>query len=169
MADASVRDLTKALGERLSLTVEENVGLTLDDGDDLPTVRGGWKGCLVGTVLIKKRYNMEAMEHTLANVWRPVKGMHMRVLGSNLFAFYFFHPVDMQRVLAVGPWHFANHVMVLKEMPTGKQVSRDDLYEVPFWIQIHGLPPDRLTIETGKRIGAEVGRCVEVDDGGGDS
>ncbi|GKV02665.1 hypothetical protein SLEP1_g15064 [Rubroshorea leprosula] len=112
---------------------------------------------------------MEAMEDTLADVWRPVKGMHMRVLGKNLFAFYFFHPVDMQRVLAVGPRHFVNHVMVLKEVPIGKHVTRDKLYEVPFWIQIHGLPPDRLTIETSKQIGAGLGRCVEVDDGGSDS
>ncbi|GLT49039.1 hypothetical protein SLA2020_226240 [Shorea laevis] len=93
--------------------------------------------------------------------------MHMRVLGKNLFAFYFFHPVDMQRVLAVGPWRFVNHVMVLKEVQGGKQVSKDDLYEVPFWIQIHGLPPDRLNAETGKRIGENLGRLLEVDDGGG--
>ncbi|GLT73745.1 hypothetical protein SLA2020_455820 [Shorea laevis] len=103
MADSSVRDLTVALGERLSLTAEEDVGLSLDDGEGISTMGGGWKGCLVGTVLIKKKYNMEAMENTLANVWRLVKGMHMRVLGKNFFAFYFFHPVDMQRVMAVGP------------------------------------------------------------------
>ncbi|GLT32987.1 hypothetical protein SLA2020_076140 [Shorea laevis] len=71
--------------------------------------------------------------------------------------------------MAVEPWHFANHVMVLQEMPAGEQVTRDELYEVPFWIQIHGLPPDHLTTETSKRIGDELGRCVDIDDGGSNS
>ncbi|GLT67168.1 hypothetical protein SLA2020_394960 [Shorea laevis] len=106
MGDSSVHDLTIALGERLSLTAKENLRLSLDDGEGISIAGGSWKGCLVGMILIKKRYNMEAMENTLKNVWRLVKGMHMRVLGTNLFAFYFFQPVDMQRVMAVGPWNF---------------------------------------------------------------
>ncbi|GLU10724.1 hypothetical protein SLE2022_275100 [Rubroshorea leprosula] len=169
MADPSVTDLTTALGERLSLTADEEVTLNLDDGSGVDPAGGGWRGCLVGTVLINKRYNMEAMENTLAGAWRPVKGIHMRVLGQNLFAFYFFHPVDMQRVLAVGPWRFANHVMVLKEATEGRRLAREELYEVPFWIQIHGLPPDRMTAITGRQVGEALGRLVEVDDGGGNA
>ncbi|GKV33970.1 hypothetical protein SLEP1_g42401 [Rubroshorea leprosula] len=54
----------KRLGERLSLTVEENVGLTLDDGDALPMREAVGKGVL------------------LANVWRTVKDMHMRITDA---------------------------------------------------------------------------------------
>ncbi|GLT37624.1 hypothetical protein SLA2020_119290 [Shorea laevis] len=158
-----------ALGERLSLTTEEEVGVDLEDGDAIELATGRSSYCLMGTVLIRKRYNKEAMENTPAGVWRPVKGMHMRVLGKNLFVFYFFHPVDMQRVLAVDPWKFSNHVMALWEAQGGKRITKEDLYEVPFWIQIHGLPPDRLTSGTGKRIGEVLGRFLEVDDGGGDA
>ncbi|GKV27974.1 hypothetical protein SLEP1_g37084 [Rubroshorea leprosula] len=166
--DPSVRDLTAALGKRLSLTVEEDVGLDLDDGDEAQRSGGGGaRWCLVGTVLTRKKYNLEAMENTLAGIWRPVKGMHMSILGNNFFAFYFFHPVDMQRVLAVGPWRFANHVMVLQESAAGRPVKKEDLFEVPFWIQIHGLPPDRLTAATGRRIGGALGRLVDVDTGDG--
>ncbi|GLU08536.1 hypothetical protein SLE2022_254430 [Rubroshorea leprosula] len=107
------------------------------------------------------------MERTLADVWRPVKGMHMRILGNNLFAFYFFHPVDMQRVLAEGPWCFDNHIMVLQEAQGGRQVVKEELFEVPFWIQIHNLPLDRLTVESGKNIGGAMGRLIEVDVGEG--
>ncbi|GKV03842.1 hypothetical protein SLEP1_g16084 [Rubroshorea leprosula] len=167
MTDPSVRDLTAALGKHLSLTVEEDVGLDLDDGDEAQRSGGGGRWCLVGTVLTRKKYNLEAMENTLAGIWRPVKGMHMRILGNNFFAFYFFYPVDMQRVLAVGPWRFADHVMVLQESAGGRPVKKEDLFEVPFWIQIHGLPPDRLTAATGRRIGGSLGRLVDVDTGDG--
>ncbi|GKV19445.1 hypothetical protein SLEP1_g29706 [Rubroshorea leprosula] len=119
MAESSVSEL--ALGERLALTVDEDVGLSLDDGDDTQQCGGGDQWCLVGIVLTRKRYHMESMERTLVDVWRPVKGMHMRILGNNLFAFYFCHPVDMQRVLAEGPWRFDNHIMVLQEAQGGRQ------------------------------------------------
>ncbi|GKU93023.1 hypothetical protein SLEP1_g6663 [Rubroshorea leprosula] len=130
MTDPSVRDLTTALGKRLSLTVEEDVGLDLDDSDEAQWSGGGARWCLVSTVLTRKKYNLEAMENTLAGIWRPVKGMHMRILGNNFFAFYFFHPVDMQQVLAVGPWRFANHVMVLQESAAGRPVKKEDLFEI---------------------------------------
>ncbi|GLT93959.1 hypothetical protein SLE2022_117240 [Rubroshorea leprosula] len=167
MAESNVKALTVALGKQLSLTAEEDVGLDLDDGNCHEPEEGTSKWCIVGTVLTQKRYNMEAMESTLAGVWRPVKGMHMRILGYNHFALYFFHPVDMNRVMATGPWCFADHVMVLKEAQGGTLVSKDELFEVPFWIQIHGLPPGRITEATGRRIGVELGHLLEVDTGNG--
>ncbi|GLT27361.1 hypothetical protein SLA2020_023670 [Shorea laevis] len=169
MAESNVRELAAVLGEKLSLTTDEDVGLDLDEGTPATQTGGESKWCLLGTLLIKKRYNMEALEKTLASVWRPVKGMHMRVLGDNFFAFYFFHPVDMQRVMAEGPWHFANHTMILGEAGGGRRVAKDDLFEVPFWIQIHDLPPTRLTVATGRRIGAEIGRLIDVDAGDNDA
>ncbi|GLT44405.1 hypothetical protein SLA2020_183070 [Shorea laevis] len=148
MADPSVQDLTVALGDKLSVTVKEDVELDLDvdERDNQPTVAAKW--CLVGTLLIKRRYNLEALENALAGVWRPVEGMHMRILCENLFAFYFFHPVDMQQVMAEGPWRFVNHTMVLKEAQGGRQVTKEDLFEVSFWVQIPGLRSERLTAAT---------------------
>ncbi|GLT94948.1 hypothetical protein SLE2022_126580 [Rubroshorea leprosula] len=167
MAESSIGALARALEMGLSLTKDEEVDLALDEGDGSGPAGGETRWCLVGTVLIHKRYNLEAMERNLAEIWRPVKGMHMRILGDNLFAFYFFHPVDLQRVLTNGPWYFVNHVMVLQATEPGRQVRRDDLFEVAFWIQIYGLPPDRMTVDTGRKIGAGLGRLLEVDAGDG--
>ncbi|GKU89131.1 hypothetical protein SLEP1_g3313 [Rubroshorea leprosula] len=97
MADTHVRDLMMAMGKQLSLMAEEDNGLDLDDGNGIDLEGGISKWCLVGIVLTRKRYNMEALESTLAGVWRPVK-------------------VDMNRVMAAGPWRFADHVMALKEV-----------------------------------------------------
>ncbi|GLT30235.1 hypothetical protein SLA2020_050480 [Shorea laevis] len=58
--------------------------------------------------------------------------------------------------------------MVLKEARGGRRVTKDELFEVPIWIQIHGLSSDRLTIATGKWIGAKMGKLIDVDAGDGD-
>ncbi|GKV15336.1 hypothetical protein SLEP1_g26134 [Rubroshorea leprosula] len=46
-AESSIRDLTAALGSGLSLTVEEETGLVLDDGGSIDTTRQGSQYCLV--------------------------------------------------------------------------------------------------------------------------
>ncbi|GKV12307.1 hypothetical protein SLEP1_g23469 [Rubroshorea leprosula] len=112
MADPYVQDLVAALDEKLALTADEDVGLDLDAKGPVDQSEGGATWCLVGKLLIRKQYNMEALENTLAN---------------------------LQRVLAEGPWHFANHTMVLKEVRGGRRMATEDLVEVPFWIQIHGV------------------------------
>ncbi|GKV17011.1 hypothetical protein SLEP1_g27572 [Rubroshorea leprosula] len=140
MMELGVQDLTMALGEQLSLTAKEEVGVHLEDGDEIELVTEQSSYYLVGTVLIRKRYNMEAMENTLTG-----------------------------RVLAIGPWKFSSHVMALREAQGGKRITKEDLYEVPFWIQIYGLPPDCLIAGTGKRLGEVMGHLLEVDDGGGDA
>ncbi|GLU21288.1 hypothetical protein SLE2022_374340 [Rubroshorea leprosula] len=167
MAESSVGALVRALATGLSLTANEQVDLALDEAEGSASTGEDTRWCLIGTVLIKKRYNMEALERTLADIWRPVKGMHMRILGDNFFAFYFFHLVDMQRVFADGLWFFVNHVPVLKAAEPGRQVCHDDLFEVPFWIQIYDLPPDPMTMASGQKIGAEMGHLLDVDAGDG--
>lgn len=113
---SNVQDLTVALGEKLSLMAGDDVRLDLDANDQGKQSISAAQWCLVGTLLTRMRYNLVALENTLASVLRPVEGMHMQILGENLFAFYFFHPIDMQRVMSEGPWHFANHTLVLKEV-----------------------------------------------------
>lgn len=91
LMESSVRDLMVALGEHLSFKAKEEVGVDLEVGDVIDPVAGQSRYCLVGTVLIRKWYNMEATKNTLASIWRLVKGMHIRVLGKNLY-FLFFSP-----------------------------------------------------------------------------
>ncbi|GLU06023.1 hypothetical protein SLE2022_230900 [Rubroshorea leprosula] len=132
MAESNVQDLIATLGKRLPVMEEEDVGLDLDGDCSLEQARRISSYCLVGMGLIQKHYDIEAMVNMLARVWRLVKGLHMRILGHNLFAFYIFHSVDMQLVMVVGLWHFANHVITLKEAQGGGQVACEDLFEVLF-------------------------------------
>ena len=48
----------------------------------------------------------KGMKNTLSSIWRPVKGMYVKVLTPNLFQFHFFHELDLQRVDVIrgGPW-----------------------------------------------------------------
>ncbi|GKV16327.1 hypothetical protein SLEP1_g26985 [Rubroshorea leprosula] len=101
MTKPSIKDLMVALGGKLSLTAEEDVGLDLDTDKQNNQLIGMAKWCLVNMLLTRSRYNLEALKNTLASV------------------------------LVEGPWHFVNHTMVLKEahgaetgLPIGVGISR---------------------------------------------
>ncbi|GKV16326.1 hypothetical protein SLEP1_g26984 [Rubroshorea leprosula] len=137
MTKPSIKDLMVALGGKLSLTVEEDVGLDLDADkqNNQPIEAAKW--CLVHTLLIRSRYNLKALKNMLANV------------------------------LVEGPWHFVNHTMVLKKAHGGRQVTKEEWFEVLFWVQIHGLPPNPT--ETGRPIGAGMSRLIDADIGDRDT
>ncbi|GKV17627.1 hypothetical protein SLEP1_g28105 [Rubroshorea leprosula] len=67
MADLFVHDLAFALDEKLVLTIDEDVELDLDVEEPMDQLEKGATWCLARKLLIKKRYNMEALENTLAN------------------------------------------------------------------------------------------------------
>ncbi|GLT44792.1 hypothetical protein SLA2020_186690 [Shorea laevis] len=50
MAESNVRELAAVLGEKLSLTADEDVGLDLDEGTPATQTGGESKWCLLGTL-----------------------------------------------------------------------------------------------------------------------
>lgn len=48
---------------------------------------GDLRYSLVGRFLTKPPVNFHAMEHMMASIWQPVKGLWVKELGPNIFLF----------------------------------------------------------------------------------
>lgn len=84
--------------EDLSLFDDEEKELLFD------VVKGSSSGtdyklCLVGRFLTNHNINFNIMQHRMASVWCPGKGINIKDIGSHLFLFQFFHIVDLKRVI----------------------------------------------------------------------
>ncbi|KAK9275815.1 hypothetical protein L1049_023086 [Liquidambar formosana] len=122
------------LWSRLVLTEDERHSIDIQE-EDVRTEKS-WQECsLIGRLLTERRYNTEAMKHTLKLVWRPTKGVKILEIGDNLFVFQFFHPLDRRRVIENGPWHFDRFMLIFKEYDGGIQPSDIKLEEVLFWVR----------------------------------
>jgi hypothetical protein len=64
--------------------------------------------------LTKRVVNIEAVLRTLKPLWRSAHGLTGRDMGSNRVMFLFTDTVDMERVLANGPWSFDKYLILLK-------------------------------------------------------
>lgn len=65
-------------------------------------------------------------------------------------------------VLSSGPWCINGAVLSLHDWPTARRIDQILLYLVTFWIQIHGLSPDEMTVNNGHFIASQAGRIVDM-------
>ena len=103
---------------RLTLEEEQVVVVTEKDDSEMSKLISLY---LLGRLYTTNSFNSRAMKLVLRNVWKPSKGLVIRDLNSNLFAFQFFSEVDHDFILNEGPWAFDGCILLLKWM-TGLEV-----------------------------------------------
>ncbi|CAL5332799.1 unnamed protein product [Camellia sinensis] len=155
------------LARNLSLTSEEDAVVRIGE-DSTRLITGRSDLCLVGTLLTRKPFNVDAMKSCMLSVWQPTKGMQVRVIDDNLFVFSFGHVVDKRQVLLHGPWTFDKHLLMLGEMDPKVQPSDTRLVSVQFWVHVYNLPLLLMNTEVGTIVGNTIGEFVDMDfvDGG---
>lgn len=119
--------------------------------------------CLLGKVWTNRPYNMYGLFETMKKLWCPTKGLICRDMGANLISFQFHSRRDLERVLAMEPWHFNKHVLVLNTISSNTQPSQMQFNKTPFWIRVYDVPiiGRKETILT--QIGNRFGEVLEID------
>ncbi|KAJ8423987.1 hypothetical protein Cgig2_009195 [Carnegiea gigantea] len=117
--------------------------------------------CLVGNLLTKTTFNADSLKNTLRNAWRPVNGLIVKDLNTNLFAFQFFSETDRDFVLNKGPWAFDVSVLLLKQMIGLEQPSEMNFSKANFWIKACYLLVKKKTYDF---TASKFGDFVDVDE-----
>jgi hypothetical protein len=102
--------------ENLSLQEEEGFVFYFEEGEE-DQVDFRWS--LVGRFLGDRSIHDNSMKVTMAEVWRPVKGVKIKEAKAGLFLFQFSHELDMENVLQGGPWTFNNQMLILERVQLG--------------------------------------------------
>jgi 14-3-3 protein epsilon len=147
--------------EDLSLHEEEEEGFTFDIEEGESQVDFRW--CLVGRFLSDRPIHVNSMKATMADVWRPVKGVKIKEAEKGLFLFQFSHELDMEAVLQGTPWSFDNRMLIVGRVQLGVQIENVPLYHVDFWVQVHNLPTGLMAEKVGRALANYIGSFVEYD------
>ena len=118
--------------------------------------------CLIGRFLTDKAINFQATKHCMAGVWRLGRRVTITELKPMVYLFKFFHMVDLQRVLEMGPWSFDGHPFVLHHLKPGESPTTVPLVQVPFWVQIYDLPGGFMSTGVGEQPGNYIGKYMEA-------
>lgn len=96
--------------------------------------------------------------------WGNPRGMHIIDLSNNTYLFNFSEPATPTRIMSEAPWNILGSLLCLH-----RWTPQIDIHEIvfrysPFWIQIHGVPLERISRVNAERIASKVGDVEEVED-----
>lgn len=145
---AGQRNDTREMEEsfsRFSIEDEEQGGLTYEeDTSVLSEIDTRW--CLVGRFLTDSSIDFQAMQHKMASLWRPGKGMYVKQLEANCFLFQFYHKIDIKRVCDESPWTFGRFHLIF-EILEGMDPRTMIINNLEIWVRLHGLGTGFMSIE----------------------
>ncbi|KAJ8431051.1 hypothetical protein Cgig2_005400 [Carnegiea gigantea] len=129
--------------KRLSLTEEEEAIVVCDDSVPDGQVEQVAL-CLWGKLLTDNYFNAGAMKNIFKNMWKPAKGIIIRDLAKNLFAFEFFSAADKAYCF--------------------EQPSEIKFMTTRFWVKAMEVPPMKQTSSFAKILGNNLREFVDCDE-----
>ena len=113
-----------------------------------------------------RKQNLRAMLTTLPRLWGVPEEVTGRILENKKIQFLFQSDESMASILRRGPWSFNDWMCVTKRWNPNQ--TDDDLKEIPFLVQVRGIPLHYLTNRMVTHIGENLGNFMETDfDGDG--
>ena len=111
-----------------SLTAKEDCRVDLSEA---AYVSGG---VLVAKFLTKRVLDLEVVMRTLKPLWKADSGLKGRDMGNNQVMFIFNDIMEMERMIANGPWSFDKFLILLKHIEDDKSFSKVTYNSCSFWV-----------------------------------
>lgn len=146
----------------LNIDKEDDKGVEYDE-DLEETVSIDTRWSLVGRFLVDIPADFNAMQNTMAGLWKPGKGMYVKELEPNLYLFQFYHELDIKRVLEGSLWTFNRALLVFERLEEGDNPLNIKLNHVDMWVQVHDLQVGFRSERVIKDIGNYIGSFVQND------
>jgi hypothetical protein len=123
---------------------------------------------LVGKIISQKTQHNQTVHAALVKAWFFANPFSFAVLGPNLFLFKFSDQSHISRILS-NVWNVNGSLLAIQVWKPSATIMDLPLFEVPFWIQIHGLPLQNMTIKNAIAIGKGLGQFMKVEDNSGET
>lgn len=141
---------------------EEIGGLNYGNAtEDLSEIDTKW--CLVGRFLTDSSIDFQAMQHKMASLWGPGKGMYVKQLEMNRFLFRFYHEIDITRVIEGSPWMFDRFHLVLQRLKEGDNPKTVEINKMDMLVQLHDMSAGFMSQRVATDIGKYLGTYVDGD------
>jgi hypothetical protein len=133
----------------------------LDLLEDTSASRQGF--AFLGKLLTLKPPNTHLVRQTLTSAWNFAAPFTIEILSSQKFLFTVPNEAIFNRIMALGPWNIKNSLLLLKPWPPTLAIDEVKLHYCPFWVQVHNLPYQCMTVKNAIKMGKGIGEFMELD------
>jgi hypothetical protein len=117
----------------------------------------------IGKHLTLKPPNTHQVRQTLNYVWSFAAPFTIEVLSSHKFLFTVPTEALFQRIMTLGPWNIRNSLLILQPWSPALAINEVELHFCPFWVQVHNLPHQYMTVKNAIKIGKGIEDFLELD------
>ncbi|RYQ90697.1 hypothetical protein Ahy_B09g096725 isoform A [Arachis hypogaea] len=107
---------------------------------------------------------MTTVRKTIFQMWGDLQGLVITSAGSKSFILNFKSQDEARRAYEGGPWRIEGHMLSLQWWSSNLSIDEVNYNQLPIWIQIHGLPYDKINKSNAEKIGAILGRVITAED-----
>ncbi|KAF9597597.1 hypothetical protein IFM89_019965 [Coptis chinensis] len=118
---------------------------------------------LIGKFLGRYPIKLEEVGKDIHRIWQTKGKITLERLDREHVKMVFESNKEWQHVLHNGPWMLEGQVFSIKEWCRGWSLEDYQFDLVKFWVQVWDLPKERINKANVWKIGAELGKVVEVD------
>ncbi|KAL7177015.1 hypothetical protein ACSBR2_030365 [Camellia fascicularis] len=136
-------------------------GLSLEEGSGKSDDTSN--RCLIGKILAPKTLNKTAVSNIIRPAWRTRGELTISPWQDNVYLFQFSEEDDRHRVLRDSPWSVMGWLLIVQPLSPSQTAEELDFSWCQFWVQVHGLPIQKLTKQNGEILGQKIGRLVRVE------
>ncbi|RYR39726.1 hypothetical protein Ahy_A09g045311 [Arachis hypogaea] len=119
---------------------------------------------LVGRVLTGKVLNTITVHKTILNMWGDPQGLVITNAGPNSFILNFKSQEEARRAYEGGPWRIEGHMLSLQWWSSNLSIDEVNYNQLSIWVQIYGLPYDKINTKNSEKIGAILRRVISAED-----
>jgi hypothetical protein len=158
---------TMPLNDDIQALIDETEALgwdcpvQLDLLEDTSASRQGF--AFLGKLLSLKPPNTHLVRQTLTSAWNFAAPFTIEILSSQKFLFTVPNEAIFNRIMTLGPWNIKNSLLLLKPWPPALAIDEVKLHYCPFWVQVHNLPYQCMTVKNAIKMGKGIGEFMELD------
>jgi hypothetical protein len=147
---------------RLKLSKEEAPRIRLGENMKAKSTRETQFSVLF-KLMTMKPFHSDVFKSSIRNLWFSTGDLIIRDIDDNLFMAVFNTRDDMERIFVQSPWTFDKKLVQIMRFQGDVQPSDVKFTHAAFWVRVFNLPIKSMTREVGEKIGAAMGRLIEVD------
>ncbi|XP_070662491.1 uncharacterized protein [Malus domestica] len=142
----------------------EELVIQLEQSMDLLIMESGVK--LVGKVLTSKVVNIWGVGNIIKAAWNEYGGVEIKWVKENIFTISVKDESMASKLLEQASWAAMKKIFSIKKWPSDLALEEIVLENVPFWVQIRGVPMCFVSLQNIKRLTKEVGEFIAIEDPG---
>ena len=111
-------------------------------------------------LLSGKTINKIGLKNLFESIWQGKAGVKVEDYTDGIIILNFDSEAVKNRTIRGQPWAFGGSYLILVEVDAMTQVNTESFHKIPFWVQVHGIPPGLLVKPYGERLGKEIANSM---------